>query len=63
MWEPMRFLAWSLPATYGIQMLQNVMLRGVSVPLLLLQGLALIGLGLFLVNWLLLRRRMEVQYS
>jgi ABC-2 type transport system permease protein len=27
MWEPMKILAWSLPATYGIQMLQNVMLR------------------------------------
>lgn len=63
MWEPMRILAWSLPATYGIQMLQNVMLRGVPAPLLLLEGLALIGLGLFLINWLLLKRRMEVQYS
>jgi len=63
MWEPMKVLAWSLPATYGIQMLQNIMLRGASVPPLLLQGLALIGVGLFLVNWLLLRRRMEVQYS
>ncbi len=63
MWEPMKILAWSLPATYGIQMLQNVMLRGASAPPLLLEGLALIGLGLFLVNWLLLKRRMEVQYS
>jgi hypothetical protein len=44
-------------------MLQNIMLRGASVPPILLQGLALIGIGLFLVNWLLLRRRMEVQYS
>lgn len=63
MWEPMRVLAWSLPATYGIQMLQDVMLRGASPPPILLQGLALIGIGLFLVNWLLLRRRMDVQYS
>ncbi|MBN2117740.1 MAG: ABC transporter permease [Anaerolineales bacterium] len=63
MWEPMKILAWSLPATYGIQMLQNVMLRGASAPPMLLQGLALIGLGLFLVNWLLLKRRMEGQYS
>lgn len=63
MWEPMRVVAWSLPATYGIQMLQNVMLRGASAPPLLLQGLALIGVGLFLVNWLLLKRRMEGQYS
>lgn len=63
MWEPMRVVAWSLPATYGIQMLQNVMLRGASAPPLLLQGLTLIGVGLFLVNWLLLKRRMEGQYS
>ncbi len=63
MWEPIKVLAWSLPATYGIQMLQNIMLRGASAPPMLLQGLALIGIGLFLVNWRLLRRRMEVQYS
>jgi ABC-2 type transport system permease protein len=60
MWQPMKVLAWSLPATYGIRMLQDIMLRGASVPTLLAEGLALIGAGLFLVNWLLLRRRMEV---
>ena len=59
MWEPMKILAWSLPATYGIRMLQDIMLRGATAPATLLQGLALIGLGLFLVNWLLLRNRME----
>ena len=59
MWEPMKVLAWSLPATYGIRMLQDIMLRGATVPATLLQGLALIGIGLFLVNWLLLRNRME----
>ena len=59
MWEPMKFLAWSLPATYGIRMLQDIMLRGASVPALLLYGLALIGVGLFLVDWLILRQRME----
>ena len=59
MWEPMKVLAWSLPATYGIRMLQDIMLRGASVPALLLYGLALIGVGLFLVDWLILRQRME----
>jgi len=63
MWQPIKVLAWSLPATYGIKMLQDIMLRGASAPPLLLEGLALIGIGLFLVNWFLLRRRMEVQYS
>ena len=59
MWEPIKVLAWSLPATYGIRMLQDIMLRGSSLPALYFQGIAAIGLGLFLINWLLLRRRME----
>jgi ABC-2 type transport system permease protein len=59
MWEPMKVLAWSLPATYGIRMLQDIMLRGASAPALVLQGLALIGIVLFFVNWLILRQRME----
>jgi ABC-2 type transport system permease protein len=63
MWQPIKVLAWSLPATYGIRMLQDVMLRGASIPPLIVEGLALIGIGLFIVNWILLRRRMEAQYS
>ena len=63
MWQPIKVLAWSLPATYGNRMLQDIMLRGASVPSLLAEGLALIGIGFFIVDWLLLRRRMEVQYS
>jgi ABC-2 type transport system permease protein len=59
MWEPMKILAWSLPATYGIRMLQDIMLRGASAPALLLYGLALIGIVLFFVNWVILRQRME----
>lgn len=59
MWEPMKALAWSLPATYGIRMLQDIMLRGATAPPPVLWGLALIGLGLFFVDWLILRRRME----
>jgi ABC-2 type transport system permease protein len=59
MWEPMKILAWSLPATYGIRMLQDIMLRGAAVPALLLYGLLLIGIALFFVNWFILRQRME----
>jgi hypothetical protein len=40
-------------------MLQDIMLRGASAPAILLYGLALIGVGLFLVDWLILRQRME----
>jgi ABC-2 type transport system permease protein len=63
MWEPMKALAWSLPATYGIRMLQDIMLRGAAAPPLIFQGLLLIGIGLFVVSWLILRRRMDAQYS
>lgn len=59
MWEPIKVLAWSLPATYGISMLQDIMLRGSALPTLLFQGIAAIGIGFFLLDWLLLRRRME----
>jgi ABC-2 type transport system permease protein len=63
MWQPIKVLAWSLPATYSIRILQDIMLRGTALPPLLVGGLALIGVVLFLISWLLLRRRMESQYS
>jgi len=63
MWKPIGVLAWSLPATYGIRMLQDIMLRGAPIPLLIFSGLALIGIAIFVIDWLLLRKRIEVQYS
>jgi ABC-type polysaccharide/polyol phosphate export permease len=60
---PITVIAWSLPATYGIRMLQDIMLRGSSVPLLLFLGVAGIGIVLFLINWILLRKLMESRYS
>jgi ABC-2 type transport system permease protein len=57
--EPITFLAWSLPATYGIRMLQDIMLRGSSVPQLVFLGIASIGIVLFLIDWNLLRKKME----
>jgi ABC-2 type transport system permease protein len=57
--EPITALAWSLPATYGIRMLQDIMLRGSSVSPTLFQGIAIIGTVLFMVDWFLLRRKME----
>jgi ABC-2 type transport system permease protein len=59
MWQPIKVLAWSLPATYGIRMLQDIMLRGSSIPWITFAGIALIGIGLFLVDWLILRRKMD----
>jgi ABC-2 type transport system permease protein len=61
--EPATYLAWSLPATYGIRMLQDIMLRGSSIPLLIFLGIAAIGVVLFLVDWILLRKKMESQYA
>jgi ABC-2 type transport system permease protein len=54
-----RIVSWSIPATYGIEMLQNVMLRGQILNSLWIGVLAAMGVGLFLVAWLLLRRSMH----
>jgi ABC-2 type transport system permease protein len=59
MWEPVRVVAWSIPATYGIRMLHDIMLRGEISPPIIFLGISLIGIGLFLIDWLLLRRHME----
>jgi|SRR5215216_4340452 len=59
MWEPIRIVAWSIPATYGIRMLQDIMLRGELSPAIIFLGVSAIGIGLFLIDWLLLRRHME----
>lgn len=59
MWDPIKVLAWSLPATYGIRMLQDIMLRGYPLPLIIFLGITAIGVGLFLVDWFLLARKMS----
>jgi ABC-2 type transport system permease protein len=59
MWEPVRVVAWSLPATYGIRMLHDIMLRGALSPSLIFIGISAIGFGLFVIDWILLRRHME----
>jgi len=61
--EPITVLAWSLPATYGIRMLQDIMLRGTSLPLPVFLGITGIGMVLFLIDWILLRKKMESQYA
>ncbi len=58
LWEPVRVISWALPATYGIQMLRDIMLKGAPLALPLLGQLFAIGLGLFAVSWYLLRRVM-----
>jgi ABC-2 type transport system permease protein len=58
LWLPVRTFSWILPATYGVQLLQNIMLRGLSFNPILLGGLLAIGLLLFFVAWYLLGRLM-----
>jgi ABC-2 type transport system permease protein len=55
-WEPVRVVSWTLPATYGMNMLQSVMLRGQAPQPVLLLGLAAIGVGFALLAWSLMRR-------
>jgi ABC-type polysaccharide/polyol phosphate export permease len=53
-----RILLRAIPATYGIELLQGVMLRGRDLDLQQLLILLALGCGFFLVAWLLLRRAM-----
>jgi ABC-2 type transport system permease protein len=59
LWQPVRVVSWTLPATYGIQLLQNVMLRGLGMNMLLFWGLLGIGVFLMLLSWFLLHRQMR----
>ena len=56
-----RTISWAIPATYAIQLLQDIMLRGRATNLVWLAVMAAIGAGLALVAWLLLRRTMARQ--
>jgi ABC-2 type transport system permease protein len=55
LWEPIRVISWMLPVTYGIQLLQAIMLRGAAPSPLLLGGLLAISLVVFLWAWFLMR--------
>jgi ABC-2 type transport system permease protein len=58
LWPPVHVVSWAMPATYGIFLLQDIMLRGLLANSVLLLGLAAIGAGLFLLAWFLLNRLM-----
>jgi len=58
LWQPLRVISWALPATYGNQMLRNIMLRGYAPDTVLLTGLAAIGIALFAFSLVLLQRLM-----
>jgi ABC-2 type transport system permease protein len=61
MWEPMKAFSYLLPATYGIYILHDVMLRGLPLPLIYVGGLALIGIVLYLADGVIMRRMMKTR--
>jgi len=61
LWEPVRLVSWSLPVTYGINLLQSVMLRGQFPSIMLLGALFGFALVFFLLDWWLLSRVMARQ--
>jgi ABC-2 type transport system permease protein len=56
LWLPVRLFSFTLPATYGTILLQDVMLRGRSANLSLQLFLFLFGFALFLIGWFRLKR-------
>ncbi|MFN2291565.1 MAG: ABC transporter permease [Anaerolineae bacterium] len=56
-----RIISWGIPATYAIQLLQDIMLRGRPISFMWLGIMTAIGAGLAVVAWLLLRRTMARQ--
>jgi len=61
LWEPVRAVSWALPVTYGINMLQSVMLRGRPPSTLLLVALFVIAAVFFVLDWWRLGRIMARQ--
>jgi len=61
MWEAVRFLAYLIPVTYAMQMLQEIMFRANTINLLLMAGLLGFGLVLFIISWILLGRQMRLR--
>jgi ABC-2 type transport system permease protein len=56
--EPVRVIAYLLPVTHGIQLLQDLMLRGATHEVWQFAALGLVALGTIVAAWLLLRRSM-----
>ncbi len=61
LWEPVQAVSWALPVTYGINLLQSVMLRGQLPNVLLIGALFLYALVFFLIDWWRLNRVMARQ--
>ena len=57
--EPVRVISYMLPATYGIQALQDVMFRALRPSVLVVGGLAAYALVAVLASWLVMRRHVK----
>lgn len=61
MWEPMKAFSYILPATYGMNIMKDVMLRGLPLPVVYMGGLAFIGFIMYFADWVILRRMMKTR--
>lgn len=59
MWDKIQVVAWLIPATYSLRLLQEIMFRANPINPLLIGGLVGIGVLLFLLSWVLLNRQMR----
>jgi ABC-2 type transport system permease protein len=58
LWWPAQAISWAMPATYGLTMLQDIMLRGTQPETWLFWVLGGLALALFIINWFRLRTLM-----
>ena len=61
LWEPVQVVSWTLPVTYGIELLQSVMLRGQIPGPFLIAALFVYAFVFFLIDWWRLSRIMARQ--
>jgi len=61
LWQPVQAVSWALPVTYGINLLQSVMLRGQLPNMLLIGALFLYAVVFFIIDWWRLDRVMARQ--
>jgi ABC-2 type transport system permease protein len=61
MWPGIRFVAYLIPVTYAMQMLQEIMFRANPITPLLMAGLLGFGVTLFIISWILLGKEMRLR--
>lgn len=59
--EPIRYISWAMPVTYGTQLLRNVTFRGQIIQREFVAVLYGLGAASMFAAWLLLRREMAAR--